>query len=45
MSDLSWSMHGEEQAIVEYGAYCLRTNVSTLDEKSILRTPRLLGGQ
>ncbi|TFH93833.1 transposase, partial [Porphyromonas levii] len=27
--------HGEEQAIAEYGAYYLRTNVSTLDEKSI----------
>ena len=35
MSDLSWSTHGEEQAIAEYGAYYLRTNVSTLDEKSI----------
>ena len=35
MSDLSWSTHGEEQAIAEYGAYYLRSNVSTLDEKSI----------
>lgn len=35
MSDLSWSTHGEERAIAEYGAYYLRTNVSTLDEKSI----------
>lgn len=35
MSDLSWSPHGEEQAIAEYGAYYLRSNVSTLDEKSI----------
>lgn len=35
MSYLSWSTHGEEQAIAEYGTYYLRTNVTSLDEKSI----------